>query len=79
MKKISIILGAVILIAIVANRPNIVANAKLYSFENNKKVSTETKVVTFHEVFGILHKQTELGEELENSTTYSKKQSDFIC
>lgn len=70
-KKISIILSAVILIVILANIPNILAHAKLYSFENNKKVETETKVVTFNEIFDILTQQRELEGELKNSTKYS--------
>ncbi|MGG1686886.1 hypothetical protein [Pseudalkalibacillus sp. NRS-1564] len=70
-KKISIILGAVILIVILANISNILAHAKLYSFENNKNVETETKVVTFNEIFDILTEQRELEEELKTSTKYS--------
>ncbi|MGB7999846.1 MAG: hypothetical protein WCF60_07170 [Anaerobacillus sp.] len=70
-KKIIIILGGFILIVILANIPNILAHAKLYSFENNKKVEIETKVVTFNEIFDILTQQRELEEELKNSTKYS--------
>ncbi|MGA9288603.1 MAG: hypothetical protein WBV93_09700 [Anaerobacillus sp.] len=71
MKKISIILGVVILIVILANMQSIVAHTKLYSFNNNKKVSTEIKIVTFEEIFESLYQQMELASELEDSTTYS--------
>ncbi len=71
MRKLSIILGVVILIVILANIPNISSHTKLYSFENNKKVETETKVVTLNEIADILHQQRKLAKELEDSTKYS--------
>jgi hypothetical protein len=42
MKKISI-LGVIFLVAILTNLHTILASAKWYSFEHNKKVSTEKK------------------------------------
>ena len=71
MRKFSVILGVFIIIAILANISNIAAHVKLYSFENNKKVTTETKVVTFNEMYDILHQQRELAKELEGSKEYS--------
>ncbi|MDO6658749.1 hypothetical protein [Anaerobacillus sp. 1_MG-2023] len=71
MRKFSVILSVIIIIAILANISNIVAHVKLYSFENNKKVTTETKVVTFNEMYDILHQQRELAKELEGSKEYS--------
>jgi hypothetical protein len=71
MKKISILLGVVILIVILANITNIVAHTKLYSFNNNKKVTTETKVITFEEIYQTLRQQRGLAQELEDSTKYS--------
>ncbi|MEL3970657.1 hypothetical protein AAEO50_00040 [Rossellomorea oryzaecorticis] len=71
MKKMSLILGVVILIIILANISDIVAHAKLYSFHNNKKETTETKVITFDEIFETLYQQRNLAVELEGSTSYS--------
>ena len=71
MKKISIILGVVILIVILANISDIIAHAKLYGFEQNKKVTTETKVITFREIFESLYEQREVARELEGSILYS--------
>jgi hypothetical protein len=71
MKKMSIILGVVILIVILANISDIAAHAKLYSFHNNKTVTTETKVITFDEIFETLYQQRNLAEELEGSKIYS--------
>ena len=70
MKKIFLVLGVIILIAILANLPNIMAHAKLYSFENNKEVTTETKVVNFKEIYEVLYHQRELAAELEDSKVY---------
>jgi hypothetical protein len=71
MKKISILLGVVILIVILANITDIVAHTKLYSFNNNKKVTTETKVITFEEIYQTLRQQRGLAQELEDSIKYS--------
>ncbi|MGR3763282.1 hypothetical protein [Rossellomorea sp. NS-SX7] len=71
MKKMSILLGVVILIVISANITTIVAHIKLYSFNNNKKVTTETKVLTFEEIFETLHQQRNLAKKLEGSKEYS--------
>ncbi len=71
MKKISIILGVVILIVVLANIQSIVAHAKLYSFDKNKKVTTETKVITFDEILETLHQQRGLAQELRHSKIYS--------
>lgn len=71
MRKISIILGVVILIVILANISDIIAHAKLYTFEQNENVTTETKVVTFREIFEILYAQREKAKELEDSIIYS--------
>ncbi|WP_064094240.1 hypothetical protein [Rossellomorea aquimaris] len=71
MKKLSIILGVVILILILANLSQIVAHTKLYSFNNNKKVTNETKVITFDEIFQTLYQQMRLAQELRHSMKYS--------
>ncbi|KPL60978.1 hypothetical protein [Rossellomorea vietnamensis] len=71
MRKISIILGVIILIVILANISDIIAHAKLYGFEQNKSVTTETKVVTFREIFETLYEQREVARELEDSIIYS--------
>ncbi len=70
-KKVSTTLGVIVLIAILINIPNIVAYPKLYSFNNNKEVTTETKIITFDEIYETLHQQRGLAQELENSTKYS--------
>ncbi|MCA1057495.1 hypothetical protein LCL96_01015 [Rossellomorea aquimaris] len=71
MKKISFIIGVIILIVILANLHTILEQVKWYSLEDNKKVATETKVVTFPELFDLLHRQRELAAELEDTVTYS--------
>lgn len=71
MKKLRIILGVILLVAILANLHTLIASVKLYSFEHNKKVVTETKVITFREVFETLYQQRELAAELEDSIIYS--------
>ncbi len=71
MKKLSIILGVILLVTILANLHTIIASAKWYSFEHHKEVSTETKTITFREIFEILYQQREVAAELEDSLTYS--------
>ncbi|MGM0842875.1 MAG: hypothetical protein ACQEWE_19235 [Bacillota bacterium] len=71
MRKISIILGVVIFIVLLANISDIIAHAKLYMFEQNKNVTTETKVVTFRDIFETLYEQREVARELEDSIIYS--------
>ncbi|RBP04434.1 hypothetical protein [Rossellomorea aquimaris] len=71
MRKISIILGVVIFIVLLANISDIIAHAKLYMFEQNKNVTTETKVVTFRDIFETLYEQREVARELEDSILYS--------
>lgn len=70
-KTVSIIVGVVVLVLILANIPNIVAQAKLYSFNHNKQVTTETRVITFDEIFETLHQQRGLADELRHSRTYA--------
>ncbi|QST00861.1 hypothetical protein IMZ31_04630 [Pontibacillus sp. ALD_SL1] len=70
-KTVSIIVGVVALIFILANIPNIIAQAKLYSYNNNKQVTTETRVITFDEIFETLYQQMKLAQELRGSTKYS--------
>ncbi len=70
-KTVSIILGVVVLVVILVNIPNILAQAKLYSFNNNKEVTTETRAITFDEIFETLHQQRKLAEELRYSGTYA--------
>ncbi|KGP74708.1 hypothetical protein [Pontibacillus yanchengensis] len=70
-KTVSIILSIAALIFILANIPNIVAHVKLYSFNANKQVTTETKVLTFDKAFETLYQQRELAQRLEDSTKYS--------
>lgn len=70
-KTVSILLGVVVLVVILANIQNIVAQARLYSFNNNKQVTTETRVITFDEIFETLHEQRGLAEELRHSRTYT--------
>ncbi|MBH9966757.1 hypothetical protein [[Bacillus] enclensis] len=71
MKKISILLGVVILIGVLTNITHIVALTKLYSFNQHKKVTTETRVITFEDIFETLHQQRGLAEELRHSKVNS--------
>ncbi|MFL8937659.1 hypothetical protein ACKA06_12770 [Rossellomorea oryzaecorticis] len=71
MKKISILLGVVILIVVLANITHIVAHTKLYSFNQHKKITTETRVITFEDIFETLHQQRGLAEELRHSKVNS--------
>ncbi|MGM0846955.1 MAG: hypothetical protein ACQEUT_18505 [Bacillota bacterium] len=70
-RTVSIILVIIILVFILANIPYIVAQAKLYSFNNKKQVTTETRVITFDEIYETLHHQRGLAEELRHSRTYT--------
>ncbi|BCB05228.1 hypothetical protein [Bacillus sp. KH172YL63] len=71
MRKIGIILGVIVLVVLLANVRTLVAYAKLYSFEQAKIVTIETKELTFEELFGTLHEQRNLAEQLEDSFVYS--------
>lgn len=70
-KTIFIIVGAVALVVILANIPNIMAQVKLYSFKHHKQVTTETRVITYDKIFETLHQQRGLAEELRHSRTYA--------
>ncbi|WP_044022383.1 hypothetical protein [Bacillus sp. SG-1] len=70
-KTIYIIAGVFILIIILANVPKIMAYANLYSFDKNKEVTTEERVVSFDEISETLHQQRKLAQELEGTRKYS--------
>ncbi|MGG4166279.1 hypothetical protein ABEW00_02175 [Rossellomorea vietnamensis] len=72
MKKISIVFGVILLVAILANLHTIIASAKWYSFEQNKNVSTQTKTITSRDIFERLYLQREVAAELEDSIVYSR-------
>lgn len=72
MKKISIVLGVILLVAILANLHTIIASAKWYSFEHNKNVSTETKTITYRDMFERLYQQRKVAAELEDTIVYSR-------
>ena len=72
MKKFGFTLLFIILvITISANIPNIMAHAKYYSFEHNKKVTTETKVVNADDLWHLVFPQSVLAEKLEHTKKYS--------
>lgn len=72
MKKISIVLGVILLVAILANLHTIIASAKWYSFEHNKNVSTENNTITYRDIFERLYQQRKVAAELEDTIVYSK-------
>ncbi|RLQ93658.1 hypothetical protein [Falsibacillus albus] len=72
MKKFGSILGGIALVIIIlASISTIMSHVKFYSFEHNKKVTTETKVVNADELWHIIFPQSILAEKLDNSTKYS--------
>ncbi|MCA0151053.1 hypothetical protein LCD52_20150 [Rossellomorea vietnamensis] len=72
MKIISIVLGVILLVAKLANLHTIIASAKWYSFEHNKNVSTETKTITYRDMFERLYQQRKVAAELEDTIVYSR-------
>jgi hypothetical protein len=69
-KTVSIVVGVFILMILLANIPNIIAYTAFYSYDKNKEITTETRVVTFGEIFETLHQQRGLSQELRHSKKY---------
>ncbi len=72
MKKVSMVLGVILFLAILANLHTIIASAKWYSFEHNKIVSTETMIITYDDILERLYHQRKMASELEDSIVYSR-------
>ena len=72
MKVLSIVLGVILFLAILANLHTIIASVKWYSFNQNKIVSSETKVITYDDIFERLYHQRKMASELEHSIVYSR-------
>ncbi|WP_226673528.1 hypothetical protein [Rossellomorea aquimaris] len=72
MKKLSVVVGVILLLAILANLHTIIASAKWYSFEQSKIVTTETKIITYDDILERLYHQRKFASELEDTIVYSR-------
>ncbi|MCA1054020.1 hypothetical protein LCM10_03390 [Rossellomorea aquimaris] len=78
MKKMSIILGIITLLFILANITKIASHARLYSFKHSKITTTETKILSANQLFDIIHQQMKLREKLESKRTYKLINDEII-
>ncbi|MGV3464274.1 MAG: hypothetical protein ACO1OT_03150 [Heyndrickxia sp.] len=70
MKKTVFIILGIILIFILINLPSIIAHIKKYSFDHNKQITKETKVVSYKELREMYYQQMKLAQKLEGTKKY---------
>ncbi|MEC1377593.1 hypothetical protein P9D39_25555 [Heyndrickxia oleronia] len=70
-RTVSIVLGFIILIIILIYLPSIIAQMKKYSFDHNKQLTIETKVISYKEFREMYYQQMKLAQKLEGTIKYS--------